>query len=377
MAHKSTKILIFTTAYRPLIGGSEIAIEQIIKRLPEFFFEIITPRLKKTSPAKEIGGNFAIHRVGIGMTADKFLFPVLGFLKALSLSGGIIHAYQASHGAGAAWLLKFFRPGLPMILTLQEGKKLEKQGWLINFLRKLIIRKTDVATAISEYLKRYILGVKKDLRVELIPNGVDLENFSRQFSYGELTGLETSLGIKPDDKVIISVSRLVNKNGIDVLIEATGLLHEKYSNQGYKLLLVGDGSDREKLNNLAKKMGIKDSVIFAGSVSQEELPGYLKISDIFVRPSRSEGLGSAFLEAMAAGVPVIGTKVGGIPDFLEDRKTGLFCTLNPEELAGKINILVNNDGLKQEIIKNAVLLVKEKYNWDRIANQYRNLYNSI
>src|SRR3989344_5982054 len=111
MADKSNKIIVFTTAFRPFIGGSEIALEEIVKRLPEFFFEIITPKFSGNLPGEESGGNFKIHRVGFGSKLDKFLLPPLGFLKARELLNRqdllkqvlpVIHAYQASYGAGAA-----------------------------------------------------------------------------------------------------------------------------------------------------------------------------------------------------------------------------------------------------------------------------------
>lgn len=372
-----TKIVVFTTAYRPFIGGSEIALEEIVKRLPEFFFEIITPLSDGNLSKEETGVNYRINRVGLGFKIDKFLFPVLGFLKAKKLKHkGIIHGYQASHGSGAAYLFKLFNPTLPFVITMQEGKRLETQGFLINYFRGVIIRKADRATAISQYLARYISSVKRDLPIDLIPNGADIDNFSRDFSYGDMTALDKKLGIKADEKVIVSASRLVEKNGIDLLIRALALLNGS-SADSHKLLLVGDGPLKEEFQTLAENLGMGANVIFVGSISHSELPLYLKISDVFVRPSRSEGLGSAFLEAMVAGVPVIGTRIGGIPDFLEDRKTGLFCSFDPEDIAFKIRIILENEKLRQFIVNNASELVRKKYDWNEIANKFRHLYRGL
>ncbi|MDO8676665.1 MAG: glycosyltransferase family 4 protein, partial [Candidatus Azambacteria bacterium] len=311
---------------------------------------------------------------------DKFFFPVSGFLMARRLSHsnnyGIAHAYQASYGAGAAWLLKLFNPRLKFILTLQEGKNLDRQGFWINFFRKMIIKKADLITAISNYLKDYARKFNKKTKIAVIPNGVDIENFSRDFSYGELSSVADGLGVKPGEKVIISVSRLVPKNGIDILIRAFFEVY-KLKTENYKLVLVGDGSEKESLKLQVESLKLQNNVIFAGSVSHAELPKYLKISDVFVRPSRSEGLGSAFLEAMAAGLPVIGTKVGGIPDFLKNKETGLFAEVdNPEDLAEKINLVLNDKDLAEKLKKNARGLVAEKYNWDIIARQFGEIYES-
>ena len=142
-------------------------------------------------------------------------------------------------------------------------------------------------------------------------------------------------------------------------------------------MIVGGGPLKESYKLQVTSYKLQDQVIFAGSVGYDDLPIYLKISDVFVRPSRSEGLGSAFLEAMAAGVPIIGTKVGGIPDFLEDRRTGLFTKLDPEDIASKIFILFENTALRHDIIRNGSNLVREKYNWDKIAIQFKELYREL
>ncbi len=310
----------------------------------------------------------------------KNFLPLLIFFRAVKLlkqnNYMAVHAFQASGAAGAGWLLKYFYPKLPFIVTLQEGKNLHEQGLLINFFRKLILKRADRATAISQYLKNYILEINKNLKVEVIPNGVDVDDFSRNFSYGELTDLENKLGIKPDDKVIISVSRLVPKNGLDLLIQALAVLN-KDDRDAYKLVLVGNGLLEESLKSQVKSLGLGDKIIFTGLVENQDLPRYLKISDVFVRPSRSEGLGISFLEAMAANVPIVATKIGGIPDFLEDRKTGLFCSGEPEDIAFKIRIILENDKLRGELVSNAKALVAEKYNWDIIADKFRKLYDNL
>jgi len=381
---QKSRILILSTAYLPHIGGSELAIKNITDRINNFEFDLITARLSDL-PEYERIGNVNVFRVGGFLSMSKFILPKLTlplavFFKARSLlkqnDYKLIHGFQASGASGAGWLIKFFYPNILFVLTLQEGKDLASQGFLINFFRRLIIGKADYATAISNYLAGYVSKVNSSLKVKVIPNGVDFYNFSKDFSYGELADLEKSLGIQPDDKVIISVSRLVPKNGLDLLIEAVSEI-KKLGNSEIKLLILGVGPLKKELVSSIKYQGLEDSVIFAGTIGQEELPKYLKISDVFVRPSRSEGLGSAFLEAMAAGVPIIGTKVGGIPDFLEDRKTGLFTKPEPKDIASKINIILENSVLRQEIIKNSSNLVREKYNWNNIADEFDKSYSSL
>ncbi len=372
--------MLFTTAYKPFIGGSEVAIEEIVKRLPRTFFDIVTPRFKRNLPKLESYDNFRIHRIGWGWSLDKLIFPILGFLHSRKLikedNYDFFHVFQASQAGGAAWLLKFFHPRVPLILTLQEGKDLKNQGWFIKFARKLLIKRANKITAISDYLKKYVLKIRRNAPVVVIPNGVDIDNFCRDFSYGELSALQDQVGIKPGERAIITNSRLVPKNGISDLIKAVAILSGKEKEPVFKLLLLGEGEQKGELLKLVETLGIKDRIVFVGQVNHDELPKYLKISDVFVRPSLSEGLGNAFLEAMAASTPVVGTPVGGIPDFLKNEETGLFCKVgNPEDIAQKIEKLAFDDALRKRIIENGLRLVKEKYDWEIIATQYAELYD--
>ena len=119
-------------------------------------------------------------------------------------------------------------------------------------------------------------------------------------------------------------------------------------------------------------------MVFTGSISPHLLPKYLRIADVFVRPSRSEGLGSAFLEAMAAGLPVIGTRVGGIPDFLKDGETGLFCKVDdPKSIVEKINLLTADKNLQNHIIQKGYKMVATNYNWKKIAKEYQIVFESL
>lgn len=384
---EKSKILMLSTAYLPLIGGSELAIKNITDRLNNFEFHLITGRYLRKLPAYEKIGNVHVYRVGgrlstVNIFLPKILLPFEIFLKAASLLRKnkyiLIHAFQASQAAGGGWLLKLFYPRLPMILTIQEGKELDSQGVLITFFRRLIFKKINAVTAISRYLGEYIKKTRKDLPVLIIPNGVNMENFSGSLSYGDLTALAQSLGLKADEKVILTVSRFVPKNGLDILISAARILNAQCPGLKYKILLVGNGSSRKDLQKLALDLGVKDKIVFSGEVKHEDVPRFLKISHVFVRPSRSEGLGTAFLEAMAAGIPVIGTPVGGIPDFITDRETGLFCRLNdPADLAKKIQEIIEDNRLRTHLSENGQRLVAEKYDWDSIAGRFRALYESV
>ena len=379
-------VLIFSTVYLPMIGGAELAVKEITDRLPECNFSLITSRMSRRYPKTEKIGNIEVYRVGFGCSCDKFLLPILGFLKAHSLlkihKPILIWSIMASYGGIAALFFKKKYSKIPFLLTLQEGDyHPEKKLGFAGLFFKKIVKKADYIQTISDYLKEEAIkaGARPEI-VEVAPNGADLEKIrnSKSEMRNKAIKLKSELNIKEGEKIIITVSRLVEKNAVDVIIDSFNILTWKLSFQNLKLLIIGDGYLRNNLELKAKSRKLQAQVVFLGNLPQEKVYQYLLISDVFVRPSRSEGLGSAFIEAMACGVPVIGTRVGGIPDFLEDRKTGLFCEIdNPENLAVKIKELLENENLRREIIANSLKLVEEKYSWDKISIQMKNIFEKL
>lgn len=381
----SKNILIFSTAYFPLESGAEIAIKEITQRLPDWHFDLITARIQSKSTKFEKIGNINVYRVGFGLPFDKFLLPLFGSLKARKLekkgSYGLIWSVMASQAGVAAALFKIFYPAKKLLLTLQEGdpeEYLKRYVFNIDFLYKFLIRpwhllpfkRADYLTVISDDLKKRAQKSGIKCPVEIVPNGVNLALFFKNYPENELAGLKNKLGKKKDDKFIIHTGRLVFKNALDDVIKALSYLSENI-----KFVLSGDGSDLVKLQSLIKKLKLENRVIFLGFLPHQEMLKYLKISDIFIRPSLSEGLGSSFLEAMAAGLPIIGTPVGGIPDFLIDRETGLFCQVkNPKDIALKVNLILTDNSLRQKLIISGQKLIAEKYNWNIIAQKMERIY---
>ncbi|MFH1551668.1 MAG: glycosyltransferase family 4 protein [bacterium] len=171
----------------------------------------------------------------------------------------------------------------------------------------------------------------------------------------------------------MNVSRLVKKNGLEDLIQAG-----QYLDFPFKILIIGKGSDKDKLIKLTKKLNLEEKIFFLGHIQYEDLVSYYSASDVFVRPSLSEGLGNVFLEAMANELPIIGTNVGGIPDFLKHRETGLFCKVNnPKSIAEQIKEILFDRTLQKKIIMNGMKLVEENYTWHNIALKMKKIFLSL
>ncbi|MEK7567129.1 MAG: glycosyltransferase family 4 protein [Patescibacteria group bacterium] len=369
-------IFIFSTAYLPMIGGAELAIKEITDRLPDYFdFILFTARFSRTLARFERIGAVDVYRLGFGASFDKYLLPILGYFKARSLGGPqLLWGVMASYGSIAAYLLKRSNPGLKFLLTLQEGDPEEyltsgRLG-LMGFWLGRLIKSANQVQVISFYLKK--LAVKfgaNFITTEVVPNGVDLSVFEKKFSPENLRELKIRHGINDKQKVVITASRLVRKNGLDILIKAIAEIHDAH------LFIAGTGPEEKKLKELAGLLKLEKRTHFMGDIAHGALSKYYALSHVFVRPSRSEGLGSAFLEAMGAGLPVIGTNIGGIPDFLENGKTGLFCEVDdPHDLAVKIKRFIHDEDFRKNIAEKAQEVARQNYSWDKIARKMGSIF---
>jgi len=371
------KVLITSLAYLPFVGGAELAVKEITDRIADCEFDLITVNLDGRQRAFERIGRINVYRLGRGKFG-KYLFPFSGYKKACELQAqnhyDAVWAIMANQAGILAWRLKRKFPAVKYLLTLQEGDswwQIWVRTFLIRPIYKQIYRRADFIQPISQFLARRAKALGYRGKLAVIPNGVDLVNFTKEFEAEDLSAFKKELGIAPDDKVVATISRLVRKNGIDTLIKAAKDLP-------IKILIIGCGKLETKLKALAQEIGVKDKILFIGYVNQRDLPRYLKISDVFVRTSRSEGLGTAFLEAMAAGVPVIGTPVGGITDFLRDEETGLLAEVgNPRDLARQIQKYLAQPALYEKIKANGVKMVMDKYDWRPIAEKVRQIFNEI
>lgn len=386
------RVLIFSVAYFPFVGGAEVAVKEITDRIPDWHFDLITVDLAGDLPQVEKVGNVTVHRLRMGGLAKvlkgsergkralKYLYPVFAFWKASRMHRerpyNAIHSIMANYAGFAALFFKWRYPQVPFLLTLQEGdpidyiKRRVRLFVITPWLFRKIFQKANYVQSISKYLAKFAQSMGYRGPIEVIPNGVDVPHFTKAVGEAELRALRERLGIRPDERVVITTSRLVLKNGVDDLIKGVAL-----AKQRTKLIICGVGQDETTLKILAQGLGVADRALFVGHVSHAELPKYLKISNTFCRPSLSEGLGNSFLEAMAAGLPIIGTPVGGIVDFLEDRKTGLLCRVrDPESIARAINLLLEDRGLRERITQAGRELIRENYDWVGIGERMQNIY---
>ena len=380
------RILIFSMSYYPrFVGGAEVALREITDRLgsTDFEFHLITLRYDSILSKQEKIGNIFVHRIGFSkknstfedlrafpLRLNKALYqfwaPLVGLWLHRKIKFEKVWAIMA-HSAGVPGNIFSRVSQVPLLLTLQEGdptEHIEKQMRVFGPLFSSVFKQAKQIQTISNFLKEWALHMKAQVVPEVVPNGVDMGEFS-----------PSAQNVKREGFRLITTSRLVQKNGVDLVIDAMKKLPDSVFFD-----IVGDGFQREMLEKRVSEYGLQKRIIFHGQKEKKEVIQLLQSAHVFIRPSRSEGLGNSFLEAMAVGLPVIGTSVGGIPDFLfdphthADKATGLFCeTENPESIVQCVERLMSDEVLYKKLCANAKVLVHEKYTWEGITLKMKEL----
>jgi glycosyltransferase involved in cell wall biosynthesis len=261
--------------------------------------------------------------------------------------------------------------GVPLIITPHGGDiKENDKGIIINSRITARIKKTfssaQAVTAISSDIKARILklGVNSD-KVHLIPNGVFLNEYISPEEYHQQT----------NDSYILYLGSLIKRKGVDILMQAFHKICKDYPN--VRLKIAGTGKEENNLITLSKELRIDQNVDFVGLVRGDRKRELLRNALFLVCPSRYEPFGIVILEAFASGIPVIASRIGGIPDIVKDGENGfLFEPENTEELTEKMEIMLNNNVLRNTMAQNT-LQCANRYNWHSIVNEYINIYSKI
>lgn len=374
------KMLIFSLAYYPnFVSGAEAAIKEITDRIDssDIEFHMITLFFDRTAPREEKIGNIFVHRVGFGGAyLSKILFIPLAGLKARALN--------KKHHFDALWSMmtymlfpvvfaKFLGVCAPHILTLQDGDPYEKvfERWFIRLFTPLLdygFRNASVVQVISGYLGTWPIRRGYKGRIELVHNGANPKNLNPDYSQNEVDNLKRKLGKKEGDVYLLNAARLVYQKANDDVIKSLTFLSENIY-----FILIGAGSDEEMLKLLAKEKGVDGRVKFIGQLDRDDVPKYRNrtIADIFVCPSRSEGLGNSFLSAMAARLPVVATQESGLAEFIKPTTAWVVDKDNPEQIAKAVKDILANPEKVKEVTERAHKMVSEKYNWDVVAKDMR------
>lgn len=363
------KISIFVSWFPPeRLGGTEIATFNIAKHLSKKHEVHVFTRLDEGLPKESSVEGFYVHRIpwrNIKFFGGLiFWFNIFRLLK--KIKPDIIQAQTVESGMDLFILNKLFRK--PYIIWGRGSDAYflfrNKKDWVL----KQALKNVDAVISLTDDMKKQIMKVY-DREIFIIPNGIDLDVFEGLSK----ENLRKKFGFKKDEKIILYVGRFHPIKGSTYLIDAVKNINDKNK----KLLLIGRGEERNYLEELVKKFKIENIVTFVGRIPNKEVFEYMVASDVLVLPSLSEGFPNVILEAMASGLPIVATKVGGLPEIVNIGENGFLVEpKNSEQIAEKISLLFKDEKLRKRISRNNIEEVK-KYSWESVVDRLEKIYFEV
>lgn len=353
------------------VGGMERVLIEVVRGLdPEQFTQVVVCLSRRGSLADLLPDGTRCHDLGKGDGRGYSLpFKLARLIRAERPD--IVHtqSWSGIDGMMARWL----SPG-PRLIHSEHGRyfsALPGESWKSRLGRRRLYHAADAVFAVSRELGDYYCdqtGFPRE-RMTVIANGIDLQRLDR----ADPSGVRESLGISPHDFVIGTVARLDPIKDPLTLVEAFAHLLARAGAPSPKLLIVGEGSRRSIIERFLDDRGLRGQAILAGL--RLDVPRLLKSMDLFVLSSLSEGMPLTVLEAMAASLPVVATRVGSLPELVEEGRTGfLVAPRDPLALAERILRLQANPGLARELGHEARLKVARQFSLERMLQAYRDLY---
>ena len=377
-------ILMINYEYPPLGGGGGVFNKQLAEELSKNDnITVITSNFRDQKPC-EVKNNVKVIRVPVLMRRDQnaatiismLSFPPASFWEGYNLLKkrpfDVVHSMFAIPSAPSAIVLakKFHIPHVLSILggdIYDPSKNLSphKTPFLHYTVTKMIEKSDKVIALSSDIKKRAVDYYNVSNNIDVIHLGIPKPLFAKEN--------RKHFGLKPTDVLLVTVGRLVARKGLEDLIRVVATLEE----QNIKLIVMGDGPERTKLEELTKSLNLSKRILFFGHVSDETKFQLLNISDAYVSSSHHEGFGIVFLEAMASGLPVVCYDKGGQAEFLLDQKTGFLVSYgNTSLLTRRIRQLCEDTTLREEVGQFNRHYV-EKFYIATCAKQYQCVYESL
>ena len=343
---------IFSDTYYPQINGVVTSIRMLEEELTKrghkvFIFTTTDPQAKQ--PQQRVFRLPSMPFIFLPTMRLGILYPPLLLLKIRKLKLDVIHSQtEFPIGIFGKIVSEFIRK--PIVHTYhtmyEDYVHYVAKGHLISpkmaqGYSRLFCNRADIVIApvekTKESLKKY--GVKKP--IEVVPTGIDFEPF-RKFDAGDVSELKKELGLNETDPIVLYLGRIAKEKSVDVILKQFPLLLKKIPEA--KLVIVGDGPYRSALNELAVKLEINESVIFTGAKPWDVIGKYYKLGDIFITASTSETQGLTYIEAMAAGTPVVAKSDRSVEGVLIDGETGYSFTNDDEAAEVMFRALTDVEG---------------------------------
>lgn len=396
---KSLRILMLIERYWPLVGGSEAQCQLLAEALTRQGLQVVilTRHIQPRSPAKEMHNSVQINRIppgGIGRIWKEGLFALgaAWWLVQHRVEYDLVHAHSATSLTGLVtlpvlgWLRK---PRVVKIATSGDVQKsviettagISRPSIIHRWINRTInraLRSVEALLAISHEIETELRsnGVAQE-KIHFLPNAVDTKHF-RPVTPAEREQHRAALSL-PSGLLVLYSGRLIHRKGIDVLLTAWPEIVRVLPTA--RLILLGSGqtsldSNESALREHIRQSGQPSSILLVGERSS--VWEYLASTDVFVFPSRREGLSNALLEAMSTGCAVAATAIGGTVDVVIDGRNGLLCPPNdPTALAANLRQILQTPDLRQRLGSAARQTMLDHYAVERLLPHYVNLYQHL
>ncbi|MCM3617343.1 N-acetyl-alpha-D-glucosaminyl L-malate synthase BshA [Sutcliffiella horikoshii] len=371
------KLKIGITCY-PTVGGSGVIATELGKLLAEKGHEIHFISSSMPFRLNKVYSNIYYHEVQVNQYSV-FQYPPYDLALASKMAEvakreklDLLHVHYAIPHAVCAYLAKKMTDDKLKIVTTLHGTDITVLGYdpSLNDMIRFGIEGSDIVTAVSESLVQQtydLLQPKKS--IQTVYNFID----ERVYFKKDTLALKGQYGIAAEEKVVIHVSNFRKVKRVQDVVKSFHLIEKEVPS---KLLLVGDGPEISVVCNLVRELGLKDKVLFLGK--QENLEDLYSISDLMLLLSEKESFGLVLLEAMACGVPSVGTRIGGIPEVIENGKTGFLSDVGDVEDIARNSIKILSDTtIHKTFAENAILRVKENFSSQSIVQQYEDMYKQL
>ncbi|MBL7199911.1 MAG: glycosyltransferase [Anaerolineae bacterium] len=354
------------------VGGAEKVVLRLATLLPEDRYDVLVACLYDPGPVADEIRAAGVPVVDLSMRNKVDLRAVFRLYELLrSRNIQILHAHMFHANLLAAVVGRI--ANVPVVIATRHT--VEMGGAAREWVNCVTVALCDAMVVVSNQVHELQLRQPwiDPTKLVVIPNGVPVET-ATCCSPESTQALRQEWGIDADVLVVGTVARLGPEKGHAYLLEAAAEVLKQVLQT--RLLLVGDGPMRSQLEGRAKALGVADSIVFAGL--RHDVPTILSLFDLFVLPSLWEGLPMAVLEAMAAGLPVVATAVGGTPEVVVDGVTGLLVPPgDPDALAEAIFRLLRDPDLRQRMGQAGRERVVERFSAERMVERTEQLYEQL
>ena len=267
--------------------------------------------------------------------------------------------------------------GEPYSRLNANEKFLVSFNWFLRFFEEGMLSRARKIIAVSNFTKWELTNYYKipAHKIQVIHNGVDIKKFQPAVDKRKV---KVAMGLNPDDLAIVSVGRLYARKGLFTLIESMPDVIKKFPKAKFIVSGKGQSDEMHKLNAYAERLGVRGNIVFTGYTPDRELPKLYQAADVFAFSTFYEHHPFAVLEALATGLPVVTTTVGGIPETIDSGKNGyLVEPFNPRQFSEKILRLLENPAEAQEMGKKARQTVEQQLDWRIVVKEAMKVYDKV